>query len=42
MAACENGNLEIVKYLAIEAKANVNIKDTDGWTSLFGAAKNGY
>ena len=37
--ACENGNLELVKYLVEEKKMDVNAKFDDGQTLLLWANK---
>ena len=39
MWATQNGNLEMVEYLCIEANANVNIRDNNGCSCLYRAAQ---
>lgn len=40
LKASSKGHLDIVKYLLIDMKCNINIKDSNGWTSLFYAVRN--
>jgi hypothetical protein len=40
-AAARNGHLDVVKFL-VEQRAEVNVKNTDGWTPLHLAAQSGY
>ena len=40
--ACENGHLNIVKYLIEKQNVNKEAKDRDGWTPLYCACENGH